>query len=279
MKNLLTILCACFLSAAVAGGNDKPEHILTIVTEDGREHEFPAEELLARPDVENVVIANTPAYPKDKLTVKAIRFHRLMEDFRVSPEATMEFMATDGFTSPMDAALVMNSDEDNSIAYLAIEDPDNQWPPHRSGKGTSGPFYLFWINPELSGISREEWPYKVDTISINKSVRERYAGIVPPESFGEEHPVARGFRVFMKNCMACHKLNRVGSGIIGPDLNYPMSPVEYFRDGVLRQFIRQPQSVRLYPGSKMIGFGEGALSDTELDQLIAYLEYMAERDK
>ena len=64
---------------------------------------------------------------------------------------------------------------------------------------------------------------------------------------------------------------------MGPDLNLPLNPTEYFRDGMLRQLIRDPGSVRKIPGSAMGAFGKESISDAELDQLLAYLQHMATR--
>jgi len=41
--------------------------------------------------------------------------------------------------------------------------------------------------------------------------------------------------------------------------------------------VRNPQSVRYYPGSRMSGFPEAVLPNSELEDLIAYLAHMAGR--
>ena len=63
----------------------------------------------------------------------------------------------------------------------------------------------------------------------------------------------------------------------GPDLNVPFSPTEYMREDFLRQQIRNPQSVRVWPDAKMPSFDVNALSERDLDDLLAYLYYMAKR--
>ena len=62
---------------------------------------------------------------------------------------------------------------------------------------------------------------------------------------------------------------------MGPDLNRPMNPTEYFQLAALRRYIRNPASVRTWPDQKMPGFGPDRLSEAELDAVIAYLEHMA----
>jgi cytochrome c1 len=64
---------------------------------------------------------------------------------------------------------------------------------------------------------------------------------------------------------------------MGPDLNVPMNPVEYFQPSALRRYLRDPASVRTWPEQKMPGFGPERLSDADLDAVIAYLVHMAER--
>ena len=64
---------------------------------------------------------------------------------------------------------------------------------------------------------------------------------------------------------------------MGPDLNMPHNPTEYFQPGYLRKLIRDPQSLRQWPQAKMPGFTESVLSEQELDALLAYLGHMAKR--
>jgi len=57
----------------------------------------------------------------------------------------------------------------------------------------------------------------------------------------------------------------------------PMNPTEYFQKTALRKLIRDPQSLRHFPRSRMSAFPQEVLSEHELDHLIAYLEHMAKR--
>ena len=70
---------------------------------------------------------------------------------------------------------------------------------------------------------------------------------------------------------------RGGASVVGPDLNRPMNPIEYFRPAALRRYLRDPASVRTWPEQKMPGFAPEQLGEAELDALLAYLEHMAER--
>lgn len=85
-----------------------------------------------------------------------------------------------------------------------------------------------------------------------------------------------GFALYQKNCMACHRLNGAGDSS-SADLNIPHSPTEYFTGDFLRQYIRDPQSLRRWPQGRMPGFSEQVLNVMELEQLIDYLQHMAQR--
>jgi cytochrome c1 len=54
-----------------------------------------------------------------------------------------------------------------------------------------------------------------------------------------------------------------------------MSPTQYFTPEALRKLIRNPKSVRTWPGQIMPGFDPSKISDADLDAVIAYLTYMA----
>jgi mono/diheme cytochrome c family protein len=45
----------------------------------------------------------------------------------------------------------------------------------------------------------------------------------------------------------------------------------------LRRYIRNPASVRDWPGRTMPAFAPNQLSDREIDLIVAYLAYMARR--
>jgi mono/diheme cytochrome c family protein len=92
-------------------------------------------------------------------------------------------------------------------------------------------------------------------------------------------PGTPGLCLFQQNCLACHRLNGAGDAQFGPDLNLPHNPTEYFQPTFLRQYIRDPQSLRQWPQARMPGFSTEVLSEQELDALLAYLGHMAGRKK
>ena len=70
-------------------------------------------------------------------------------------------------------------------------------------------------------------------------------------------------------------MNGNGTASIGPDLNLPRNPTEYFEAEGLEALIRNPASVRTWPGMVMRGFSAAVIPDAELADLIAYLGYMS----
>jgi mono/diheme cytochrome c family protein len=72
-------------------------------------------------------------------------------------------------------------------------------------------------------------------------------------------------------------LNGAGSSTLGPDLNKPMNPTQYMTHDGLRALIRDPRSVRSWPGQLMPGFAADQLSTREIDSVIEYLAHMAAR--
>jgi mono/diheme cytochrome c family protein len=244
-----------------------------VIESGGRELTYTRAALLARPDVERIEIDDESAYARQRMRYQAVKVAPLLAPLRIPDDATLEFIATDGFTSPIPFAQLRNTSSNAAVAYLAIEDPASKWPKVRTDPTSGGPFYLVWVNPRLSNIGREEWPYRVTRIAVKESLDKLYPAILPGSDASAA--VRSGHRVYAKNCLACHSLNDAGPSRLAPDLNVPMSPTEYLRPGMLRQFIRNPQSVRKYARSAMGPFPERIISETELDQLIAYMEYMA----
>jgi cytochrome c2 len=168
----------------------------------------------------------------------------------------------------------MSDSPAQSVGYVALEDSRSPWPdlPLKEHTGTAGPFYLVWLKPELSGILQEEWPFKLVAFEVKGRIQELYPKIFPSNQ--TDLRVARGLKLFERSCFACHPINGQGAAKIGPDLNLPMNPTEYFKENVLQRYIRDPKSVRTWDGSKMPGFDQ-AFSDQDIGDVIEYLKMMA----
>ncbi|MEP6899609.1 MAG: cytochrome c, partial [Rhodanobacter sp.] len=143
--------------------------------------------------------------------------------------------------------------------------------------GGVGPFYVVWVQPQLSHIGSEQWPYQLAGIRRTTTLAERFPALLSDPTLSANGDIQRGFAAFQRTCFACHTLNGEGDAKLGPDLNIPRSPTEYLREDVLRAFVRDPQSLHRWPQARMHGLDRSTLSDTDLDRVLAYLRYMAKR--
>jgi mono/diheme cytochrome c family protein len=235
---------------------------------------FSQPQLLARGDVETISVPDSE-YRRRFTRFKAIPIAHLFAGVDVPELAVVQCNASDGFSANLEKSRLFSTDPKASKAYLAIEDPKRPWPRLSEKTASAGPFYLVWTNPDASGIGSEEWPYRIASFRVLSDPKGVFPKIYPAADASPA--VQNGFRSFQKNCFACHTMNGNGAGSIGPDLNLPMNPTEYLQAAALVALIRDPASLRTWPQRRMRGFSEAALSDSELADLIAYLQHMSTR--
>ncbi|WP_412461863.1 c-type cytochrome [Pseudomonas sp. SC11] len=236
------------------------------------QRQWQTEQLLKHPQARAIDIPEDVAY-KRGMRYRAVPLASLLEG--VDEDDHLQAVALDGFAAEMPAGPLLQPGP--ARAWVAVEDPHQPWPGLKPGKPSAGPFYLVWTDPAASAIRPEQWPYQIASIRRLAPVSERFPALLPAAELSAEDPVRRGFALFQQNCLACHRLNGAGDAQFGPDLNVPHNPTEYFQPGYLRQYLRDPQSLRHWPQARMPGFPETVLSDQELDALIGYLAHMAGR--
>lgn len=275
INNLKALLCALLLSPVLVFAD---EPTLSIATKSEKKT-FTLSELMKRNDIETITVKNDPAYPGQEMTYKAIKVTSLFGKMKVDDDSVIQFKALDGFSAPISKNRLLSKSSKESIGYVAMEPTNQKWPPLNSGKPSAGPFYLIWKDPELSHISPEEWPFMLAAFEVKGSLEDVYPKIFPSSKLGKNNSVSKGFRLFVKNCFACHTMNKSGASMVGPDLNVPMNPTEYFKESSLRKLIRNPQNIRHWPNSRMNGFEASVISNKDLNHLIAYLKHMAKRKK
>ena len=234
---------------------------------------FTLSDLLKRPSVKTIAVSADPSYGGQAKTYRAIPAVELFRGVEIPTSGTIVFKCLDGFSGPLNRTDLLNTDPQKSIAFIALEDPNKKWAPLRPGQAaTAGPFYLVWQNPEKSHIAREMWPSQLAGLEVKADLASLFPKIIPKS---QDKNVQAGFTSFIRNCFMCHTLNGQGTSQLGPDLNIPFNPTEYLGDKYLRQLIRDPQSLRRWPQSKMAGFSPKDLADSELDQIVAYLRSMS----
>ena len=241
------------------------------------EKKFTAAALLARPETREIEI-DDPSYQKP-MKYHAIPVKALLAGMKLPPDAVIEAVANDGFVAQLPTDLLLQPTSGASEAYLAIEPPDARWPVLPGKKASAGPFYLVWLNPAATGIRSEQWPYMVAALRSADSPAKRWKELAVDKSLSAVSPIRTGQALYVTQCMACHKLNGAGSADVGPDMNRPASPTEYFQPDALKKYIRDPASLRRWNGMQMPGFGKDALSDHEIDLIISYLGHMAANRK
>jgi mono/diheme cytochrome c family protein len=227
--------------------------------------------LLANPAARTISVPADTAYHR-AMRYRAVPLATLIPD--LAQTGSVQFTANDGFVANIPGALLAGPGQ----AWLAIEPAATPWPPLKMGGPSAGPFYLVWLSPEKAGISPEQWPYQIAKIAIAAPLEVRYPQLRP--NTAADSSALRGMHVYAANCATCHQINGAGDAAVGPDLNRPYSPTEYFQEAYLRKLIRNPADVRNWGQRVMPGFSVAALSEADVDDLLAYLRQMArQREK
>ncbi len=244
-------------------------HDTLLIKTENAEFRFEASELLKRKEVEKIVLSNDPSKNNQPNQYFAIAVDQLLKELKISPQSSLYLKATDGMTVVIDSERFLKP-QTQARAFLAIKPIEGNWHQLKSGQ-SAGPYFLIWKNANLNEVGPEEWPYSVNKIEIKASVAEIYPGLLPQKNHMNYKVLYQGYKVFIKNCLPCHQLNKQGISDFGPDLNYPMSPVEYFKPEALVKYIRDPRSVRVWNQSRMPGFSEAEISKQQMKDLISYL--------
>lgn len=244
----------------------------------GQSRHFGRDDLLRRPDVARITVANDISYGK-AMTYLAVPLAALLTEFSPPADAVIESIAIDGFAAHLPLALVTNTDLAKAVAWLAIE-PDNQpWPALPGKTQSAGPFYIVWTGAAVASVRSEQWPFQVKRLESQTLPLERWPALNVDSSLPAADPARVGKTLFVKQCLPCHALNGAGTGTMGPDLNHPMNPIRYMtRDG-LHALIRDPKSVRSWPGMQMPGFAPEQMTDEEIDSIVSYLQHIAVRSQ
>jgi mono/diheme cytochrome c family protein len=271
---IVAIALACLF---LMPGSAAADPVLDIVI-GGQSRHFGRDELLRRPDVTHVSVANDIAYGK-AMTYRAVPVAALLAGLDPPANSVIESVALDGFAAQLPLALLVNTDPAKAIAWLAIEPADPRWPMLPGKAESAGPFYIVWTGAAVATIRSEQWPYQLKKLASQSSPLERWPALDVDPALPATDPIRAGLALFKTQCLPCHTLNGAGTGTMGPDLNRPMNPTRYLTPDGLHALIRDPRSVRSWPNMQMPGFAKEQMSDREIDQVIAYLAHMATRPK
>jgi mono/diheme cytochrome c family protein len=268
---IVALGCLLFLSSFARGAEPAVE------VEAGAERRgFTRDELLARPDATTIEIPKDITYG-GPMTYRAVPAAALLARLTFPPGSVIEAVAVDGFAAQIPLDLMLNTDAEKSIAWVAIELADRPWPKVAGKDYTAGPFYIVWTKPEASSVRSEYWAYQLAKLRSQLSPTARWLSLAVDEGLPADHSARAGEALYIAQCLPCHKLNGGGASDVGGDLNLPMNATEYMTAAGLHALIRDPKSVRSWPGMKMNGWRPDLLSDREIDLIIAYLKHMAGR--
>ncbi|WP_431554723.1 c-type cytochrome [Methyloceanibacter sp.] len=242
----------------------------------GETRSYTREELLKRPDAATIEVAKDIAYG-GPMTYRAVPVAALLSGLTFPAGSVIEAVAIDGFAAQIPLDLLRNTDASKAIAWVAIEPEDQPWPKIAGKDYTAGPLYVVWTGPEVASIRSEYWAYQLAKFESQLSPAARWPGLAVDPSLPDDDPVRAGQTLYIAQCLPCHKLNGGGASVVGPDLNLPMNPTQYMTPEGLHALIRDPKSVRSWPGMKMNGLPPDLLSDREIDLIVGYLKHMAGR--
>jgi mono/diheme cytochrome c family protein len=252
---------------------DAVQPVLTI-SAGGRSREFTTAALLSRTDTVSLVVQDDVSY-KRSMTYRAVPLLALLDGVRDDRSDTLEARAKDGFVAQIPLTLIVHAANGGAVAWLAVEDPAQPWPPLPHHAESAGPFYLVWDHPQRSGVSTEQWPYALASLTLVESPVHRWPQLELPTDRLADSAARSGQKVYFSLCLPCHRLNGGGAGEVGPDLGRPMNVTQYLTEAGLRAIIRNPGAVRTWPDQHMAGFDARALPEADLGELLIYLRAMA----
>jgi hypothetical protein len=155
----------------------------------GEIRHFTASALLARPDVADVNVPRDVAYGRP-MVFRAVPLLSLLPP-GIAPDA-LEARATDGFVSQLPYTQFRGP----ATAWIAVEDPSHPWPNLPGKDMSAGPFYLVWQNPGLAGISSEQWPYALTSLTTADDPVVRWPQLAVDHRLAANDPARRGQAVF-----------------------------------------------------------------------------------
>lgn len=240
----------------------------------GGTRRFTASDLLSRPDATEIAVPRDPSYGR-AARYDAVPLLPLLSGLEGDRFDTLEARATDGFAAQIPLSLLRAGASDGAVPWIAVEDPARPWPALPGKTTSAGPFYLVWQHPERSGVTGEQWPYALASLTAAETPAHRWPHLAVDKSLPSDAPARRGEAVFAAQCLPCHRLNGGGAGEMGPDLGQPMNATKYLTAPGLRALVRNPKSVRTWPQQQMPGFDAAVLPDADLDAVVAYLRQMA----
>jgi cytochrome c2 len=219
-----------------------------------------------------VSIANDPVYHKPK-KYKAVNASLLIKNeidlTKIDPKNTkIVFECVDGYKPEMPLELFLNANP--YLAFQDVEAPKGaKWEPivKNGNEMNAEPFYIVYTSVSEKD-TRYKWPYNLVRIylePLNKSTIELYPL--------KNRKLETGYTLFKNQCLTCHSINGIG-GTMGPELNFPKSVTEYWKENELVDYIVNPASFRNKVKMPTLG-----ITKQQSQEIVEYLKYMSENKK
>jgi cytochrome c2 len=271
-KLKINIIISCFFIFSFLSCNQKKEQKIEATTVAQTEIKLDLLDLQKKDRLGKdtiVTIANDPVYRKQK-KYNAVSASLLIKNeidlTKVDLKNTkIVFECIDGYKPEMPLELFLNANP--YLAYQDIDAPKGlNWEAiiKNGNEMNAEPFYIVYTSVSEKD-TRYKWPYNLVRINIeplNKSTIELYPL--------KNRKLETGYTLFKNQCLTCHAINGIG-GTMGPELNYPKSVTEYWKENELVDYIVNPASFR--NKVKMPALG---ITKQQSQKIVDYLKYMSE---
>ncbi|MCB1932969.1 MAG: cytochrome c [Candidatus Accumulibacter sp.] len=255
----LVAVAILLISASVIAQTANP--VLTVDGERGSQS-LSLDDLRSRLETREIEVVNPDlGRPVRYLTFSLADVLRLMD---AGDAEDLVFHCLDGYEANTAAANVATLDL--RLAYGEDGVPE-RWSPIPTGKTMTDPAPFIVISANTSDPKTFSWPFQMNRIEAISFAKK--FPLTLPTGAPADGEVSRGFAVFREQCLKCHSVNLQG-GEVGPELNIPKNITEYRSTGFLRQWIHDPSQFRA-----RARMPPTQLTPVEIDEVIAYLRYMA----
>ncbi|OOG72710.1 cytochrome c family protein [Flavobacterium sp. A45] len=217
-----------------------------------------------------VTVSNDPVYHKTKKyhAVNALLLLKNEIDLsKVDIKNTLiVFECIDGYKPEMPLELFLKTN--SFLAFKDVDAPkDSNWEKiiKNGNEMNADPFYLVYTTAPTEG-QEYKWPYNV--IKFRFESKSKNIEALQPK---DDQKAMKGFALYQKHCITCHAINGIG-GEMGPELNYPKSVTEYWKENELVDYIIDPASFRHKVKMPKLG-----ITKQESQEIVGYLKYMSEK--
>jgi cytochrome c2 len=219
-----------------------------------------------------ITVVNDPVYHKTKKyqAVNALLLLKNEIDLsKVDVKNTLIiFECIDGYKPEMPLELFLKTNP-----FLAFKDIDapkgSNWEKivKNGNEMNADPFYLVYT---LVSANNEEYKWPYNLIKFRLESKNKNIEALQPK---DNEEAMKGFTLYQKQCITCHAINGIG-GEMGPELNYPKSVTEYWKENELVDYIVDPASFRHKVKMPTLG-----ITKQESQEIVDYLKYMSEHKK